>query len=223
MYKYMWLQGDHVSMNQQVESYVRTVQELSRYFRGDLNALGTYLSKCIFYSGMGSNDYLNNYFMTDFYSSSSQFTPVAYADALLQDYSRQLSVDIIFIIILVIRLKFDLLTTFNLFISTTEIHQRIDILNENPKFGVLHKIDNFIQFIVLKNETLEFFYIKTILSSIEIIKITHKINLRRIPKTKELSEWMMDFVISISPVEFWLEVRFCLEKCIYCSNMTLLT
>ncbi|CAA2965764.1 GDSL esterase/lipase At1g33811 [Olea europaea var. sylvestris] len=83
--------GDHVSMNQQVESYVRTVQELSRYFRGDLNALGTYLSKCIFYSGMGSNDYLNNYFMTDFYSSSSQFTPKAYADALLQDYSRQLS------------------------------------------------------------------------------------------------------------------------------------
>lgn len=128
--------------------------------------------------------------MTDFYSSSSQFTPKAYADALLQDYSRQLSVDIIYtlIIILVIRLKFDLLTTFNSFNSTTEIHQRIDILNENPKFGELHKLDNFIQFIVLKNETLEFFYIKTILSLVEIIKITHKIKLGTIPKTKELSE-----------------------------------
>ncbi|KAK4424861.1 GDSL esterase/lipase [Sesamum alatum] len=83
--------GDHMSMNQQVDSFGQTVQQLRRYFRGDVNAVGTYLSKCIFYSGLGSNDYLNNYFMPDYNSTSSQYTPQAYAASLIQDYSRQLT------------------------------------------------------------------------------------------------------------------------------------
>nr|XP_009770267.1 PREDICTED: GDSL esterase/lipase At1g33811 isoform X2 [Nicotiana sylvestris] len=83
--------GDHMSMNQQVENFARTVEELRRLFRGNNNALNGYLSKCIFYSGLGSNDYLNNYFMTDYYSTHSQYTPQAYATALLQDYCKQLS------------------------------------------------------------------------------------------------------------------------------------
>ncbi|KAL0282845.1 UNVERIFIED_CONTAM: GDSL esterase/lipase [Sesamum angustifolium] len=86
-----YIQRDHMSMNQQVDSFGSTVQQLRRYFRGDVNALGTYLSKCIFYSGLGSNDYLNNYFMRDYYSTSSQYTPQAYAASLIQDYSRQLT------------------------------------------------------------------------------------------------------------------------------------
>lgn len=88
-----WLQGDHISMNQQVDNFAITVQQLRRLFRRDVNALGAYLSKCIFYCGLGSNDYLNNYFMTDYYSTSSQYTPKAYADSLIQDYSRQLTVN----------------------------------------------------------------------------------------------------------------------------------
>ncbi|KAL0326404.1 UNVERIFIED_CONTAM: GDSL esterase/lipase [Sesamum radiatum] len=82
--------GDHMSMNQQVDSFARTVQQLSRYFKGDGSALGNYLSKCIFYSGLGSNDYLNNYFMTDYYSTSSEYTPRTYAASLIQDYTKQL-------------------------------------------------------------------------------------------------------------------------------------
>ncbi|KAL0314085.1 UNVERIFIED_CONTAM: GDSL esterase/lipase [Sesamum angustifolium] len=83
--------GDHMSMNQQVNSFARTVQQLSRYFKGDGSALGNYLSKCIFYSGLGSNDYLNNYFMTDYYSTSSEYTPRTYAASLIQDYTKQLT------------------------------------------------------------------------------------------------------------------------------------
>ncbi|KAI3464304.1 hypothetical protein Pfo_020967 [Paulownia fortunei] len=85
------LQGDHMSMNQQVDSFARTVQQLSRYFRGDVNNLGNYLSKCIFYSGLGSNDYLNNYFMSDYYSTGSEYTPQDYAASLIQDYTKQLT------------------------------------------------------------------------------------------------------------------------------------
>ncbi|KAF8411925.1 hypothetical protein HHK36_004483 [Tetracentron sinense] len=83
--------GDHFSMNQQVENFGRTVQQMRRFFRQNDNALADYLSKCIFYSGMGSNDYLNNYFMPSFYATSSYYSPKTYATALLHDYSRQLT------------------------------------------------------------------------------------------------------------------------------------
>ncbi|KAH6763838.1 GDSL-like Lipase/Acylhydrolase superfamily protein [Perilla frutescens var. frutescens] len=85
--------GDHTSMNQQVESFGRTVQQLRRYFREDYanNTLCSYLSKCIFYSGLGSNDYLNNYFMHDYYSTGAEYTPRAYAASLIQDYTKQLT------------------------------------------------------------------------------------------------------------------------------------
>lgn len=79
-------------MNQQVAAFGETVLQMRRYFRGDNNALNNYLSKCIFYSGMGSNDYLNNYFMPTFYSTSSDYTTKAFAALLLQEYTRQLMV-----------------------------------------------------------------------------------------------------------------------------------
>ncbi|KAI7745893.1 hypothetical protein M8C21_005521 [Ambrosia artemisiifolia] len=85
--------GDHISMNQQVNNFRSVVQQMRRYFRGDDNdnALGSYLSKCIFYCGLGSNDYLNNYFMRDYYNTGSRFTPQAYANSLIHDYTNQLT------------------------------------------------------------------------------------------------------------------------------------
>ncbi|XP_065880322.1 GDSL esterase/lipase At1g33811 [Euphorbia lathyris] len=83
--------GDHMSMNQQVATFGETVQYMRRFFRGDINAMNSYLSKCIIYSGLGSNDYLNNYFMSDFYSTSRDYSPTAFASVLLRDYARQLS------------------------------------------------------------------------------------------------------------------------------------
>lgn len=79
-------------MNQQVANFGDAVLQMRRYFRGDNASLSSYLSRCIFYSGMGSNDYLNNYFMPNFYSTSSDFTPQAYAATLLKDYTTQLTV-----------------------------------------------------------------------------------------------------------------------------------
>lgn len=88
------MQGAHTSMNAQVANFGNTVQQLRRYFRGDNDSLSSYLGKCMFFSGMGSNDYLNNYFMPDFYSTSSDYTASAYATVLLQDYARQLAVSL---------------------------------------------------------------------------------------------------------------------------------
>ncbi|XP_020594741.1 GDSL esterase/lipase At4g18970-like [Phalaenopsis equestris] len=57
---------------------------------GDEDSAANYLSKCIFQVGMGSNDYLNNYFMPAVYSTGRQYTPEQYADALIQQYSQQI-------------------------------------------------------------------------------------------------------------------------------------
>lgn len=59
---------------------------------GSEDAAANHLSKCIYSIGMGSNDYLNNYFMPQFYSSSRQYSTDEYADVLIEAYGQQLKV-----------------------------------------------------------------------------------------------------------------------------------
>lgn len=59
---------------------------------GDEDSAASYLSKCIYSIGVGSNDYLNNYFMPNYYPTSRQYSPQQYADVLLQEYTEQLRV-----------------------------------------------------------------------------------------------------------------------------------
>lgn len=59
---------------------------------GDEDRAANYLSRCIYSVGLGSNDYLNNYFMPQYYSTSRQFTPEEYADELIEQYAQGLRV-----------------------------------------------------------------------------------------------------------------------------------
>lgn len=67
-----------------------------------VNLLGTedeaasYLEKCIYSIGLGSNDYLNNYFMPEIYSTSTEYTPEAFADVLVEAYTEHLRVSLQF-------------------------------------------------------------------------------------------------------------------------------
>ncbi|KAL5993295.1 hypothetical protein ACLOJK_014219 [Asimina triloba] len=88
---YVPAHGDHSPMDQQIESFRRTVPRMRRYLGGNANRVNRYLSRCIFSVGMGSNDYLNNYFMPYLYSTSYEYSPKTYADVLLEEYSRQLT------------------------------------------------------------------------------------------------------------------------------------
>ncbi|XP_058748972.1 GDSL esterase/lipase At1g29670-like [Vicia villosa] len=83
--------GQRISFRVQVLNYQKTVSQLGNIF-GDENTTSNYLSKCIYTIGLGSNDYLNNYFMPQIYSSSRQFTPQEYANVLLQAYAQQLRI-----------------------------------------------------------------------------------------------------------------------------------
>ncbi|EES19821.1 hypothetical protein BDA96_09G211000 [Sorghum bicolor] len=83
--------GGRISFSGQVQNYQSAVQEVISIL-GDEGSAATHLSRCIFTVGMGSNDYLNNYFMPAFYSTGSQYTPEQYAESLADDYSRLLQV-----------------------------------------------------------------------------------------------------------------------------------
>ncbi|WVY94866.1 hypothetical protein V8G54_033954 [Vigna mungo] len=83
--------GGRISFRGQVQNYQRTVSQIVNLL-GDENTAANYLSKCIYSIGLGSNDYLNNYFMPLVYSSSRQFTPQQYANVLIQAYAQQLTI-----------------------------------------------------------------------------------------------------------------------------------
>ncbi|KAF6159484.1 hypothetical protein GIB67_032255, partial [Kingdonia uniflora] len=81
--------GGRISFNGQLRNYQNTVAQIVNIL-GDENTAADYLGRCIYSVGMGSNDYLNNYFMPTFYSTSRLYTPVQYADILIKQYTQQL-------------------------------------------------------------------------------------------------------------------------------------
>nr|BAJ89133.1 predicted protein [Hordeum vulgare subsp. vulgare] len=83
--------GQRISLGGQLQNYQAAVQQLVSIL-GDEDSAANHLSQCIFTVGMGSNDYLNNYFMPAVYSTSRQYTPEQYADVLVSQYTQQLRV-----------------------------------------------------------------------------------------------------------------------------------
>lgn len=78
-----------IPFNQQIKNFENSLDQIS-------DALGAHdisqaLARCIFFVGMGSNDYLNNYLMPN-YPTRNQYDGNQYADLLVQEYTTQLSV-----------------------------------------------------------------------------------------------------------------------------------
>ncbi|XP_076955220.1 GDSL esterase/lipase At5g45670-like [Bidens hawaiensis] len=78
--------GARISFGGQVNNYKNTVSQVVNIL-GDQDSAANYLRQCIYSVGLGSNDYLNNYFMPNYYRTSSQYTPEQYASVLIQQYS----------------------------------------------------------------------------------------------------------------------------------------
>ncbi|KAK4347294.1 hypothetical protein RND71_033633 [Anisodus tanguticus] len=81
--------GARISFGGQVNNYRNTVQQVVQIL-GDEDSTANYLRKCIYSVGLGSNDYLNNYFMPMYYPTSRQYNPEQYADVIIQQYTQQL-------------------------------------------------------------------------------------------------------------------------------------
>ncbi|KAA8515022.1 hypothetical protein F0562_018191 [Nyssa sinensis] len=81
--------GARITMNGQLRNFNKTVSQVVGLL-GSKSSAAKYLKKCLYSVGMGSNDYLNNYFMPRFYTTSSRYTPKQYANVLIKQYSQQL-------------------------------------------------------------------------------------------------------------------------------------
>ncbi|KAL9666578.1 hypothetical protein QQ045_000913 [Rhodiola kirilowii] len=81
--------GARTPFSGQVRNFQTTVSQIVNIL-GSEEAAAHHLSRCIFSIGLGSNDYLNNYFMPLVYSSSSRYSPEQWADLLIQQYSQNL-------------------------------------------------------------------------------------------------------------------------------------
>jgi len=86
-------QGDRISLNEQLQNHAATLSRLTQLL-GTKQAAENYLNKCLYYVSLGSNDYLNNYFMPSNFTTSRLYTPDQYAKVLIDQYSQQIKVGI---------------------------------------------------------------------------------------------------------------------------------
>ncbi|PON69158.1 Lipase [Trema orientale] len=81
--------GDNISLRRQVKNHRITVSRIGDIL-GSKRLAKERLNKCLYWVGMGNNDYINNYFMPWIYSSGNLYNPDQYADLLIQKYHRQI-------------------------------------------------------------------------------------------------------------------------------------
>ncbi|KAB1221483.1 hypothetical protein CJ030_MR2G028836 [Morella rubra] len=81
--------GIRFSLDRQLHHHRVTVSRIAKILEFNHGAT-EHLSKCIYSVGMGSNDYINNYFMPNFYPTSRIYTQEEYATVLIQQYSAQI-------------------------------------------------------------------------------------------------------------------------------------
>ncbi|WRX25956.1 GDSL lipase/esterase - like 10 [Theobroma cacao] len=81
--------GINIGLNKQLENYNITISVIVSILKAKDSAT-KYLNQYLYSVGMGSNDYINNYFKPG-YSTSTKFIPEQYATILIEQYSQQLT------------------------------------------------------------------------------------------------------------------------------------
>lgn len=76
-----------IPFNQQIQNFQNTLDQITENLGAD--DVGQSIGRCIFFVGMGSNDYLNNYLMPN-YNTKSQYDGPQYANLLVDQYQKQL-------------------------------------------------------------------------------------------------------------------------------------
>ncbi|XP_030944447.1 GDSL esterase/lipase At1g29670-like [Quercus lobata] len=83
-------QGDRISLDRQLLNHQVTVSNIKNLLGNNESLATAYLNKCIYSVAIGSNDYLNNYFLPQFYPTSRIYNQKQYATVLVQQLSQQL-------------------------------------------------------------------------------------------------------------------------------------
>ncbi|KAB5513772.1 hypothetical protein DKX38_027678 [Salix brachista] len=78
--------GTHVGFNQQLNNHQVTISSLTKTLNDSTSA---HLNQCLYTVGIGSNDYINDYFLPCS-ATSTQYTPDEFAGVLIDHYSKQI-------------------------------------------------------------------------------------------------------------------------------------
>ncbi|KAJ1402769.1 SGNH hydrolase superfamily [Sesbania bispinosa] len=78
--------GDDISLGLQITHHLDVVSKIAIKL-GGLRKAKEYLNKCLYYVNIGSNDYINNYFLPQFYPTSYLYSPQKYAEVLINQLS----------------------------------------------------------------------------------------------------------------------------------------
>lgn len=81
--------GENVNFVGQLKNH-RVVMAQMGAILGNKELTGQHLSKCFYWVGLGSNDYINNYYSPTKYTSSHTYTPEQFASVLIDEYHRQI-------------------------------------------------------------------------------------------------------------------------------------
>ncbi|WCJ27126.1 GDSL esterase/lipase At1g29660 [Euphorbia peplus] len=81
--------GKNIPFDEQLENHRKTMLRLAQFLKSEEGAKW-YLGKCLYTVGLGNNDYLNNYFVPDYYNSSKQYTLTQFTQLVIQQYKHQI-------------------------------------------------------------------------------------------------------------------------------------
>lgn len=85
------MQGDDVSLELQLQHHKDIVSQIAKKLVSPDQAQ-QHLNKCLYYVNIGSNDYINNYFLPEHYPSKGKYSPDQFAAVLVQQLSTSLKV-----------------------------------------------------------------------------------------------------------------------------------
>ncbi|PIA47127.1 hypothetical protein AQUCO_01400078v1 [Aquilegia coerulea] len=77
-----------IPFNQQIKNFENTLDQITDNLGA--NDVAKSIARCLFFIGMGSNDYLNNYLLPN-YNTRNQYNGQQYANLLIQEYTRQVT------------------------------------------------------------------------------------------------------------------------------------
>ncbi|XP_050230929.1 GDSL esterase/lipase At1g29660-like [Mercurialis annua] len=81
--------GECIPFDMQLEHHRTVVLRLAEIL-GTESATNWHLSRCLYTVGLGNNDYINNYFLPQYYTASRDYTLPEFTQLLIQQYTQQI-------------------------------------------------------------------------------------------------------------------------------------
>ncbi|KAL5539277.1 hypothetical protein UlMin_042742 [Ulmus minor] len=82
--------GENIDLGRQLKNHRIILSNLGEIL-GSKRLAKQHLGKCLYWIGMGNNDYINNYYLPQYYHSSNLYTPQEFASLLIHHYHRQIT------------------------------------------------------------------------------------------------------------------------------------